>query len=119
MAVDEQARLALARRLEDTLGDDEAATLMALLSDDRLAHLATRQDLTDLEQRLGRRFEQIDRRFERAGQRLDERLAQTENRLMAAFRGELLEAIARQTRAVALSLAGTVAALAAVMIGVS
>lgn len=82
--VDDQARLALLERARDVFGPDAAGTFMALLPLMDGAQLATKQDLRDLEDRLNDRF--------------DTRLEALEHRVVAAFRGELVTAVAGQTR---------------------
>lgn len=52
MAISEQSRHELYRRLEETLGSDAAATLMEHLPPVGWADVATKRDLEVLEQRL-------------------------------------------------------------------
>jgi hypothetical protein len=132
MAVDERRRSELFERLAATLGPDQATTMFELLPPAG-TDVATRADLDALGARLERRFEAIDSRFEAIDSRfstVDDRFDQLERRmdeqhellrheLTAVFRGELVTAIAGQTRAVvtasvatALSVTAAVAALA-------
>jgi chromatin segregation and condensation protein Rec8/ScpA/Scc1 (kleisin family) len=139
MAVDERRRSELFERLAAALGPDQAATMFELLPPAG-ADLATRADVEAAEARLGLRFEDVDRRFEDVDRRfedvdrrfdavdarfdqlelrIDDRLERLRAELLAAFRGELVTAVAGQTRAVviasvatALSVTGAVAALA-------
>jgi hypothetical protein len=85
------------------------------------ADVATKRDLDALEQRLGHRFETIehrfetfDHRFESLEERIDLRSEALENKLLAAFRGELQTALTTQSRQLAIALAGTAAAVSAV-----
>jgi hypothetical protein len=91
--------------------------------------LATKADLTALEQRMddqftavGQRFtaleQRIDDRFTAVGQRftalegrIDDRTEALEQRLLAAFRGELNAAITSQTRAMIFTTGGAVVSL--------
>lgn len=63
MAVDEQARHRLYRRLEEVLGPEEAGTLMNHLPSAGLADLATKSDLHALELRLTAEMERFGRRL--------------------------------------------------------
>ena len=71
MAIDEGSRHALFTRLEELLGQEHATALMEHLPPVGWADVATRNDLAQLEQRIGLRFEA------------------TEQRLLATFRAEL------------------------------
>src|SRR5712692_4306116 len=77
MAIREESRYALHRRLDEVLGPDLAVTLMEHLPPVGWADVATKQDLgifhnelVALEQRLDLRFERIEHRFEPAGDQL-------------------------------------------------
>lgn len=101
MAVAEQARHALYRRLEQTLGAEDATTLMSYLPPTGWADVVVKRDLDALEERLGLRFAAVDLRFAGFDERLDLRFSAvderfgalelridlTEQRLLAAFRG--------------------------------
>ena len=78
------------------------------------ADVATKRDLDALEQRLEHRFETMDHRFESLEGRIDLRSEALENKLLAAFRGELQTALTTQSRQLAIALAGTAAAVSAV-----
>ena len=56
MAVDEEARLGLFRRLEQVLGHEEAVTLMEHLLPVGRADVATKRDLEQLEEHLDLRL---------------------------------------------------------------
>ena len=60
------------------------------------ADVATKRDLDALEERMNLRFELVDRRFEM----LDQRFEASENKLLAAFRGELLAAVTAQSNVI-------------------
>lgn len=116
MALDERARHELFLRLEAVLGSAPAETLMELLPPVGWADVATKRDLDALEERMNLRFERVDQRFE-----------VLENKLLAAFRGELLtqstlitnqsNLIAAQTRTLVIANIGTVLSMAALAFG--
>jgi hypothetical protein len=90
MALDERRRSALFQAAAQALGEDHAVTMFELLPPPE-TELATRADLDRLEERIDLRMDGLEERL----------LAQTEalrNELLAAFRGELVTAIASQTR---------------------
>src|SRR5260370_27232214 len=64
MAISEEARYALHRRLEEMLGPEEATILMEHLPPVGWADVATKHDLAHLEQRLEQRFELLESRLE-------------------------------------------------------
>jgi hypothetical protein len=70
MATDERARVALYERLDETLGSGAADTLMGYPPPVGWADVATKHDLTALEERLqlrmDARFFDMEARFERA-----------------------------------------------------
>jgi chromatin segregation and condensation protein Rec8/ScpA/Scc1 (kleisin family) len=118
MSVDERRRSELFERLAATFGPDEATTMFDLLPPAG-TDVATRADLDVIEARLERRFAAIDDRFDRLERRMDEQHELLRHELTAVFRGELVTAVAGQTRAVvtasvatALSVTAAVAALA-------
>jgi hypothetical protein len=93
MALDERARHELFLRLEQALGPKSAETLMELLPPVGWADVATKRDLDALE-----------------------------NKLLAAFRGELLaqsNAISSQMKTLILVNVGTVVSMAALAFGVA
>ena len=63
MVVDERSRHELYRRLEEVLGPEAATTLIEHLPPVGWADVATKHDLSGLEQRLELRFDRIDDRF--------------------------------------------------------
>ncbi len=118
MAVGEQARHALYGRLEQMLGAEDATTLMSYLPPTGWADVAVKRDLDALEERLNLRFaavdERLDLRFAAVDERfrtLELRIDLTEQRLLAAFRGELNAAVTSQTRTMLYTMAGTVVSL--------
>lgn len=127
MAVDERARLQLVQRLEKTLGPDAAATLMAMVSPGRCDHLATSAEVedlgaglrSDLEGQIAALREDLHGAIDASEERRSVRLESAKNELLATFRGELNEAITRQTRTLVISLAGTVVALGGTAIGLA
>lgn len=88
MMVDDQARLVLLDRARDAFGPEAAGTFMALLPTIDGAQLATKQDLRELEERFELRLETL------------------EHRVIAAFRGELVTAVAGQTRSMLYGMLG-------------
>ena len=113
MALEERARHELFLRLEQVLGGEQAETLMELLPPVGWADVATKRDLDALEERMNLRFELVDQRFE-----------VLENKLLAAFRGELLTAvtaqsniISAQTRTLVMANIGAVLSTAALAFG--
>lgn len=129
MAVDERERMALGEDLERALGRDSAVTLMTMLPPTGWADVARRRDLEELEQRIDARFDalvqRMDDRFAAMDQRMDDRFAMVDQRfaavdvqfdrlryeLLAAFRGELVSAVAVQTRTIVFSVVGAFTAL--------
>jgi hypothetical protein len=127
MAIDERTRHELHQQLDDVLGADEAATLMAHLPPTGWGDVVTREYLDMAMQaqdaRLDARFAQIDARFAQ----IDARFAQVDahfdqlrtqldtvrHELLAATRGELVAAVSQQTRQMIVAMIGTVLSLAA------
>jgi hypothetical protein len=99
MALDERARHELFLRLEAILGPAEAETMMEMLPPVGWADVVTKRDLDALEDRMDLRFES------------------TEQRLLAAFRGELLTAVTAQTRTMVVANLGAVLTTAALAFG--
>jgi hypothetical protein len=100
MTIDERSRHELFTRLEEVLGPEPAATLMSHLPPVGWADVATKRDLDQLEQRLGARIDGLEIKMEALN-----------FELVASFRGELQTAITAQSRTLAITLAGTAAAL--------
>ena len=71
MSLSEQSRFELHRGLEEVIGSERAATLMAHLPPTGWADVATKQDLAALEGRMDLRFARIDLRFDGIDQRFD------------------------------------------------
>ena len=127
MVLDERARHELFLRLEEVLGPESAETLMEMMPPVGWADIATKRDLDALEDRMNLRFELMDQRFGTLDQRfgmLDQRFEATENKLLAAFRGELLVAvtaqsnvISAQTRTLVMANLGAMLSMAALAFG--
>jgi uncharacterized protein YPO0396 len=129
MAVDERAQHELHRRLEEVLGADEAATLMAHLPPVGWADVATKHDLAQLEERLNLRFESIDQRFESVNDHFDSledrmnlRFQAMEDRFegkLDGLRAEFFERMADQSvtfvRATVFSVVGSVLTVASLV----
>lgn len=113
MAIDERTRHELHQRLDEVLGADEAATLMAHLPPTGWGDVVTREylDVTIQAQdaRFDARLAQIDGRIGRLEQRIDT----LRHEVLAAVRGELVSALAQQTRQMIFAMIGTVLSLAA------
>ena len=71
MVVDERSRHELYRRLEEVLGPEAATTLIEHLPPVGWADVATKHDLTGLEQRIELRFARLDDRFAAVDSRFD------------------------------------------------
>jgi hypothetical protein len=128
MAVDERRRSQLYERLAGAVGEEAAGTMFELLPPPQ-TDLATTADLERLERKVDHRFELVDQRFEHLERHFDERFQQVDDRftwlqrelearidgardeLLAAFRGELVTAVAGQTRAMLIAVVTTVAAV--------
>ena len=72
MAISEEARHELYLALEQTIGHDQATTLMEHLPPVGWADVATKRDLDALENRVTMRFERVDERFLGVERRFDE-----------------------------------------------
>ena len=108
MAISEQSRHELYRRLEEALGPDAASTLMEHLPPQGWAEVATMRDLGNLAALTKRDLDIL-----AASVRGD--LETLEQRLRADFRSELMGAVTAQTRTIVLSVIGsnvTIGALA-------
>jgi hypothetical protein len=131
MAVDERRRSQLYEQLVGVVGEEAAGTMFELLPPPQ-TDLATTADLERLERKMDHRFELVDQRFEQIDQRfeqvdarfgqvddrfsslqreLEARIDGTRDELLAAFRGELVTAVAGQTRAMLIAVVTTVAAV--------
>jgi hypothetical protein len=110
MALDERARHELFLRLEAALGPESAETLMEMLPPVGWADVATKRDLDGLEQRMDLRFEATEQKILAALR--GELLAQT-NTLYSHFSGQLTA----QTRTLLYANIGTVLSVAAVVFG--
>jgi len=90
MAISEETRHQLYRRLEEVLGPGEATTLMEHLPPVGWADVATRRDLDALEARVNARIDavetRIDTRIEILETHLDARLARQEASFERALR---------------------------------
>lgn len=93
MAVDERARHELHRKLEEVLGPEEAATLMAHLPPVGWADVATKHDLAQLEERMNLRFQAMEDRIDGMLDRL---------------RGEMFDRMAQQSRVMVMANLGSV-----------
>lgn len=138
MVIDERLRHELHQRLDDVLGVDEAVTLMAHLPPTGWGDVVAREYLDmalhSQDARIDTRFAQVDTRFAEVDARLDQAFARIEVRfaemdgrfdkvegqivalrheLIGVMRGELIAALAQQTRQTIFAMIGTVLSLAA------
>ncbi|HSK24230.1 MAG TPA: hypothetical protein VK906_13675 [Egicoccus sp.] len=111
MAIDERRRSELYEGLAAAIGPEAAVTMFELLPPQG-TELATRADIDrldaridGLEHRLDARIDGLEHRLDGFEQRIDDRLDGLRNELLAAFRGELVAAVAGQTRAVIIATA--------------
>jgi hypothetical protein len=79
MAITEENRHQLYRRLEEVLGHDEATIMMEHLPPVGWADVATKRDLDSLEARVGARLDAMDARFDA---RLERALREQTNRFL-------------------------------------
>jgi len=122
MAVDERTRHELHQRLDQVLGVEQAATLMSHLPPTGWGDVVTREHLdlrlSTLEARIDARLDGHDARFDEMLQRFDQWGESITDRLTAAFRAELNQAVVQQTRLLIVALFPSLAAIAGVMFGV-
>lgn len=147
MAVDDRARHHLHGRLDEVLGADAAATLMGHLPPTGWGDVVTQEyldlRLAQFESRMDARFagvdagfariegrfeaveggfEAIEARFDAIDERfltLEARLETFRNEIIAAFRGELNEAVVAQSRLMIVSLFTALAALGGLALGLA
>jgi hypothetical protein len=122
MAVDERTRHEPHQRLDQVLGVEQAATLMSHLPPTGWGDVVTREHLdlrlSTLEARIDARLDGHDARFEEVLLRFDQWGESITDRLTAAFRAELNQAVVAQTRLLIVALFTSLAAIAGVMFGV-
>lgn len=104
MAIDERRRSELYEGLAAAIGPEAAVTMFELLPPQG-TELATRADTERIERRLDTRIDGLEQRLAAFEQRIDDRLDGLRKELLAAFRGELVSAVAGQTRAVIIATA--------------
>jgi hypothetical protein len=111
MAIDERARHELHRKLEEVLGADEAATLMAHLPPVGWADVATKHDVILLKGDLAQLEERMNLRFQSMEDRIDGKLDR--------LRGDIFDRMAQQSvtflRATVLSIVGSVLTVASLV----
>jgi hypothetical protein len=117
MPVDERRRSQLYEGLAAAVGEEAAVTMFELLPPPS-TDLATAADLARLEAQVDARFEQVDARFAQVDARFDQledrfdrKLDALRDELVAVFRGELVTAVAGQTRAMLVAVVTTTAAV--------
>ena len=121
MAVHERRRSELFQAAAQALGQEHAVTMFELLPPPE-TDLATQQSMDLRFDAVDQRFEAMDQRFDavdqrftdlerRFDQRLDDGLGRLREELLAAFRGELVTAVAGQARAVMLAVVTTTVAI--------
>jgi len=104
MAIDERARHELHRKLEEVLGAEEAATLMAHLPPVGWADVATKHDILLLKQDIAQFREYVDLRFQSMEDRFDGKLDKLEGRLYE----RLADFAATYARTTVISVVGSV-----------
>jgi hypothetical protein len=114
MAIDERARHELHRKLEEVLGADEAATLMAHLPPVGWADVATKHDVILLKGDLAQLEERMNLRFEMVNQRFDSMEARFEAKLDSLV-GRLYDRMAKQSRATVFAVLGSVLTVASLV----
>lgn len=115
MAVDERERMALREDLERTLGRDSAVILLSMLPPAGWTDVLRQRDLQDFGRGVDERFAVVEARFDLVDARfdlVDQKLDTLRADLLAAFRGELVTAVALQTRTVLWGVLGAVAVMA-------
>lgn len=85
MAIDERRRFDLYEWLREAAGDERADTLMEMLPPVGWADVATKRDLTNLEQRVDLRFAAFEERMELRFEKVDARFEALEERLLRAI----------------------------------
>lgn len=105
MAPEEQARLTLYGWMQDTADKEKAEALMASLPPTHWPDLATKQDVEALRLATKQDVEALRLATKQDLALLRAEMAALENKLLAAFRGELTAAITGQTRSITFQLA--------------
>jgi len=85
MAISDEGRHHLYRRLEEVLGEPEAATMMAHLPPVGWAEVATKRDLDALEERMDLRFAGLEERMDLRFGAVDQQFAGLEARMDHRF----------------------------------
>ena len=112
MAVDERSRHELYRRLEEVLEPEAATTLIEHLPPVGWADVATKHDLTALEERMELRFDRMEERFNVVEERfngVNDRINASSSDLRASLEHELR----KQTTTMMFGLVGVVMTMAA------
>ena len=116
MAVDERSRHELYRRLDEVLGPDAATTLIEHLPSVGWADVATKHDLTALEERMELRFARVDDRLDRIEEGFEERLNGVNDRIEASasgLRAMFEHELRKQTMALVFGMVSVVMTMAA------
>ncbi len=106
---------ALYTRLEEVLGEEQAATLMNYLPLETGSDLATKADLAAFEARLDERFTRIDERFTQIDERftqIDERFEKLDERIYGIH-----VALGNQYKNYSITMVGGMTALTAIYAG--
>ena len=85
MAIDEEARHALYRRLEEVLGQPHAATMIASLPPYPWSDFATKRDLEAVEARVTGRFDRLEGAMDRRFGEMDRRFGEIDGRCGEMF----------------------------------
>ena len=118
MAIEERRRSALFAAIARLLGQEHAETMFELFPPPS-TELATRADTERLTAVTGQRFDAIEQRLDDERRFLEARLDGVRDELLAAFRAELVTAVASQTRAVIVAVAVAVFGLGGLAVTVA
>ncbi len=119
MAIDERDRHRLHQRLDDVLGANEAATLMAHLPPVGWAEVATKHDLAALSREVDSQFRGVDQRFDALEARMDSRFEAVDARVEALghqLTTSLSDRLQEQLRVTMFAFVGCLATFSAVMV---
>jgi hypothetical protein len=118
MSVDEASRRRLFDRLEEVLGVDDAATLMGHLPPGDWGEVATRRDVDQLGTELRTEMAATRHDLDHLGAQLRTEMQALRFELLAALHQEVAGALTAQTRMVIFTMAGTIALLGSLVIGI-
>jgi len=109
MAPDERSRVEASQVLADQLGSAAAAALMECIPPYGWHEIATKRDLTDLEELMKLRMDVMEARLQGSIDKLDGRIARLDGRI-DKLDGRIDKAVSAQTRTLIIVVAGAVLA---------